>query len=95
MLKTKKDLLNGICVVYFWYKDGSVVRSLCSANKDIVSENGIMWKSGQLYDLEVKKPIPAHLFKLRTEIRDANEDNACLEPLDQFAQDFIKRTWPF
>lgn len=94
-MRTKEDLTREACIVDFKYSDGSVVRSLCSANREIVSCSGILWRPGFLYDLEVKKPIPPSMFELDTDIFGADEENACLEPLDQFAQDFIKRTWPY
>lgn len=80
-------------IVYFYFKDESIVRCRCTANEEILKENGLSWADNSLYDLDIKKKIPVEYLEQKCEVFKKDKDEDRRSELDKFLSKFIKNLW--
>ena len=90
----KRSALSGPIKAYFKHTDGSIIRSLCTANKEYYEKMGGLYTVDGLYDLEVKKRIPDYYLSLECTVFDSDEEEIdTRKEIDIFLEKFIKNTW--
>lgn len=95
----RDKLEKGLCLFHMEFEDGSVIESITTAHRLILSKCGVnvnfsidfMFRFGVFYDLETKLPIPREYLKYVTECR--SNVSKTVTGLDKFLEIGGKFWW--
>lgn len=89
----KEYLKDHIGVVYFKYPDGSLVRTRCTASKEVYESLGGYFDIWGLYDVDIFKRVPDSYLELDCEVYTEETDVDKRNDLDKYMNPYIQSTW--